>query len=61
MGCYLLKQREVLSSEMRKVMSRRKQRAELSLMRALAELIRKDRSWWEVLDHRLKLNLLAVL
>jgi hypothetical protein len=61
MGCYLLKQREALSRQLRKVMSRRKQRAELSLMRALVELIRKDQGCWNVLDHRLKLNLLAVL
>ena len=60
-GCSMLGNREGLSKQLRKVMSRRKQRAELSLMRALAELIRKDRSCWDVLDHRLKLNLLAVL
>jgi Transposase DDE domain len=60
-GCYLLGNRAALSKQLRKVMSRRKQRAELSLMRALAELIRKDRSCWDVLDHKLKLNLLAVL
>jgi len=61
MGCSMLGNREALNKQLRKVMSRRKQRAELSLMRALAELIRKDRNCWEVLDHRLKLNLLAVL
>ncbi len=61
MGSYLLGNREALSKQLKKVMSRRKQRAELSLVRALAELIRKDRSCWEVLDHRLKLNLLAFL
>jgi hypothetical protein len=61
MGCYLLNQRESLSKQLRKVMSRRKQRAELSLMCALVELIRKDRSFWDVLDHRLKLNILAAL
>jgi hypothetical protein len=61
MGCLMLGNREVLSKQLRKVMSRRKQRAELSLMRALAELIRKDGSCWDVLDHRLKLNLSAVL
>jgi hypothetical protein len=61
MGCYLLGNKEDLSKQLRKVMSRRKQRAELSMVRAVAELIRKDRSCWDVLDHRLKLNLLAVL
>ncbi len=60
-GCYMLGKREVLNRELRKVMSRRRQRAELSLMRAMAELIRKDESFWDVLDHRQKLNLLAVL
>jgi hypothetical protein len=61
MGCFMLGNREGLSKQLRKVMSRRKRRAELSLMRALVELIRKDRSCWDVLDHRLKLNLSAVL
>jgi hypothetical protein len=61
MGCSMLGNREGLSKQMRKVISRRKQRAELSLVRAVAELIRKDGSCWEVLDHRLKINLLAVL
>ena len=60
-GCYMLGNREALGKKLRKVMSRRKQRAELSLMRALAELIRKERSCWDVLDHRVKLNLMAVL
>ena len=61
MGSYLLSNREALSKQLRKVMSRRKQRAELSLVRASAELVRKDQSCWEVLDHRLKLDLLAFL
>ena len=60
-GCYMLGKREDLNRELRKVMSRRRQRAELSLMRAMAELIRKDESFWDVLDHRQKLNLLAAL
>jgi len=60
-GCILLGRREALSKQLRKVMSRRKRRAELSLMRAMAELIRKDESCWDVLDHRLKLNLSAIL
>lgn len=60
-GCSMLGNREALGKQLRKVMSRRRQRAELSLMRALTELIRKDGSCWDVLDHRLKLNLSAVL
>jgi hypothetical protein len=60
-GCNMVGNREALSRQLRKVMSRRKQRAELSLMRAMAELISKDGSCWDVLDHRLKLNLSAVL
>ncbi|HWP42044.1 MAG TPA: hypothetical protein VNO14_02325, partial [Blastocatellia bacterium] len=60
-GCWMLGRREALSRQLRKVMSRRKRRREMSLMRAMAELISKDGSWWEVLDHRLKLNLSAVL
>lgn len=60
-GCYLIGNREGLGKRLRKVMSRRKQRAELSLVRALAELVRKDESCWDVLDHRLKLNLSVVL
>jgi hypothetical protein len=38
-----------------------KRRAELSPMRAMVELIRKERSCRDMLDHRLKLNLSAVL
>ena len=60
-GCWMLGNREALSQQLRKVMSRRKRRGEMSLMRAMAELISKDGSCWDVLDHRLKLNLLAVL
>jgi hypothetical protein len=53
MGCLMLNNREGLSKQLRKVMSRRKQRAELSLMRAMVELIKKDRSCW---DGRYALN-----
>ena len=60
-GCFLLGRREALSRQLRKVMSRRKRRSEMSLMRAIAELISKDGSWWDVLDHRLNLNLSAIL
>jgi hypothetical protein len=60
-GSALLVNREALSQQLRKVMSRRKKKAELSLLRAVAELIKKERSCWEVLDHKVKLNLSAVL
>ena len=60
-GCYLLGEREVLRKELRKVMSRRSKRAELSLMRAVVELIAKDQSYFDVLDHRVTLDLEAVL
>jgi hypothetical protein len=60
-GSWMLGRREALSRQLRKVMSRRKRRSEMSLMRAIAELISKDGSWWDVLDHRLKLNLSAIL
>lgn len=60
-GCYWLGERAALRKQLRKVMSRRKARSELSLIRALAELIKKDRSCWEGLNHRVKLNLQAVL
>jgi hypothetical protein len=33
----------------------------MSLMRAIAELISKGEICWDVLDHRLKLNLSAIL
>jgi hypothetical protein len=60
-GSVLLLNRESLSQQLRKVMSRRKKKAELSLLRALAELIKKEQSCWDVLDHKVKLNLSAVL
>lgn len=60
-GCYLLRERAWLRKQLRKVMSRRRDRSELSLMRAVLELVAKDRSCLDVLDHRVKLNLMAVL
>ena len=60
-GCWMLSRREDLSRQLRKVMSRRKRRSEMSLMRAIAELINKGEICWDVLDHRLKLNLSAIL
>lgn len=60
-GSYLLGERERLRKELRKVMSRRRDRKELSLFRAVIELIAKDGSLFDFLDHRLKLHLMAVL
>lgn len=60
-GSVLLKNREALSQELRKVMSRRKKKAELSLLRVVTELLKKERSYWEVLDPKVKFNLSAVL
>jgi hypothetical protein len=60
-GCYLLGRREVLRKQLRKVMSRRSERSELSLMHAVIELFAKDQSCLDMLDHRVKLNLMAIL
>jgi hypothetical protein len=60
-GRYLLGDREGLRKQLRKVMSRRSERTELSLMRGVLELVAKDQSCLDVLDHRGKLNLKAVL
>lgn len=60
-GSVMMKNREALSQELRKVMSRRKKQAELSLLRVVTELLKKEPSYWEVLDHKVKLNLSAVL
>jgi hypothetical protein len=60
-GSYLLGDRERLRKELRKVMSRRSDRSELSLIRAVIELVAKDGSLIDFLDHRLKLHLMAVL
>ena len=60
-GCYLLGDKEAMRKQLRKVMWRRKSRRELSLIRAVVELVAKDRSYMDVLDHRVKLNLKSVL
>ena len=60
-GSYLIGKRKAFRKQLRRVMSRRRERAELSLIRAVVELMRKDRSCWDVLDHTSKLNLAAYL
>lgn len=60
-GSYLIGKRKAFRKQLRRVMSRRRERAELRLIRAVVELMRKDRSWWDVLDHTSKLNLAAYL
>jgi hypothetical protein len=60
-GCSLLADRRRLRRQLRRVTSRRKARAELSLVRAVAELLKSEKSLWELLNHEAKLNLEASL
>lgn len=60
-GCGLLADGRRLQEQMRRVTSRRKARAELSLVRAVAELLKSELNLWELLDHQAKLNLEASL
>lgn len=60
-GCRLLTDRRRVRQQLRRVTSRRRARAELSLVRAVAELLKSEMSLWELLDHRAKLNLEASL
>lgn len=60
-GCGLLADRQRLQEQLRRVTSRRKGRAELSLVRAVAELLNSEMSLWELLNHEAKLNLEASL
>lgn len=60
MGCRLL-QRTDCAKVLRRVRSRRSARSELSLVRSVVELLTQDESWWQLLDHRTKLNLEAGL
>jgi len=60
-GCGLLADRQRLHQQLRRVTSRRKARAELSLVRAIAELLKNEISLWELLNHEAKLNLEASL
>jgi len=60
-GCSLLADRERLQEQLRRITSRRKERAELSLVRVVAELLKREISLWELLNHDAKLNLEASL
>ena len=44
-------------SWLRRVRSRRTARSELSMVRAVVELLTRDESLWQLLDHHSKLNL----
>jgi len=50
-----------VTTALRRVCSRRRARCELSLVRAVTELLKDDKSLWELLDHEAKLNLEACL
>ncbi len=60
-GCGLLADPQRLRCQLRRITSRRKGRAELSLVRAVAELLKSQMSLWELLNHEAKLNLEASL
>lgn len=60
-GCGLLADRQRLRDAVRRICSRRTARAELSLVRAVAELLKSEMSLWELLNHQAKLNLEASL
>lgn len=60
-GCGLLADRPRLHQQLRRFTSRRTGRAELSLVRAVAESLKSERSLWELLHHQAKLNLEAGL
>lgn len=60
-GSALVTAPEQLSRLMRRVRSRRRQRSELSLVRALADLLKTSSELWEWLRHRGKLNLETAL
>ncbi len=59
-GCRLVTQVWV-KRVLRRVCSRRTARRELSMVRAVTELLKDDKTLWELLDHRAKLNLEACL
>lgn len=60
-GCGLLADGRRLGQQLRRVTSRRTGRAELSLVRAIVELLKSEISLWELLNHEAKLNLEAGL
>ena len=60
-GCQLIKERQLSSQLLRGVRSRRRTRSELSMVRAIVEVIKKQTSLWELLSVSHKLNLEAHL
>ncbi len=59
-GCCLVQQSWVATA-LRRICARRTARTELSLVRAVTELLKHDYGLWELLDHEAKLNLEACL
>ncbi len=59
-GCRVVGQAWV-NMVLRRVCSRRRARRELSMVRAVTELLKTDHSLWELLNHEAKLNLEACL
>jgi hypothetical protein len=51
----------LLDSWLRRVRSRRTARSELSMGRVVVELLMRDESLWQLLDHHSRLNLEASL
>lgn len=60
MGCALLARADH-EQLLRRVRSRREARSELSLVRSVVELLTRDESLWQLLDHHCRLNLEAGL
>jgi hypothetical protein len=60
MGCALLARAD-FAEMLRRVRSRRGARSELSLVRSIVELLTKDDSLWQLLNHQCRLNLEAGL
>jgi Transposase DDE domain len=60
-GCQLSKNHQLADQLLRRVKSRRRTRSELSLVRAIVELLNKQMSLWELLCCSHKLNLEAKL
>jgi DDE family transposase len=60
-GCQLIKSRQLADQLLRQVRSRRRKRSELSLVRAIAQLLEKQIDLWELLCCSHKLNLEAKL
>jgi len=60
-GCQLIKESQLSNQLLRCVRSRRRARSELSMVRAIAELMKKQTSLWELLSLNHKLNLEATL